>query len=150
MAKAPLLLDPAPAATALLPPLEAAPKIKGRGEPPPPLFGADEAADDEADEEEEPFILRRGERIQEEIVGTAEISPASTPGVVMPSLDTPPVKRPVSVASTNALGGSGNSPGGLSLRERRAPPARPATAALAEAREEELEDEEEEMIVTTG
>ena len=125
-----------------------APKIKGRGEPPPPLLGTDEAADEEADEEEE-LILRRGDRTQEDIVGTAEISPASSPGAVRPSLDTPPVKRPVSAASIKALGGVGSSPGGLSLRERRADAVRPATAALAEAREEGLEDEEAEMIVTT-
>ena len=109
-------------------------------------MGTDEAADEDADEDEE-LILRRGDRTQEDIVGTAEISPASSPGAVRPSLDTPPVKRPVSAASINALGGVGSSPGGLSLRVRRDDPVRPATAALAEAREEGLVDEEAEMIM---
>ena len=120
--------------------------MKGRGEPPPPLLGIDEAADEDADEEEE-LILRRGERTQEDMVGTAEISPASNPGAVRPSLDTPPVKRPVSAASIKALGGTGSSPGGLSLRVRRDDPVRPATAALAEARGEGLVDEEAEMVI---
>ena len=119
--------------------------MKGRGEPPLPLLGTDEAADEEVEEEEELLILRRGDSTQEEIVGTAEMSPASSPGAVRPSRDTPPVKRPVSAASINALGGVGNSPGGLSLRERRDDPVRPTAAALAEAREEKLEDEEAEM-----
>ena len=75
--------------------------MNGRGETPPPLLGAEEAEEEEVAEEEEPLILRLGDKTHEEIVGTAEIRPASSPDAVKPRRDTPPVRRPVSAASIN-------------------------------------------------